>query len=133
MDIFQRINKLNLPKGKYVVCTGSALEGYGIRKSNDLDVAVTKDVYQELRNKGWQERTETSGFTGLSKDGCEVAFNFNCEGYTTTTQHLIETASIINGISFMSLKEIIKFKKIRYNKKDKKDLKLIEKHLQSKT
>lgn len=128
MNIYQRVKKLNLPKGKYVVCAGSALEGYGIRKSSDIDLTVTKDVYKQLKSLGWNERTRPNGFKGLKKDGCEVAFNFNCGGYQATTKHLIETANIIDGIPFMNLKEIIKFKQARNSKKDRIDIKLIEKY-----
>ena len=133
MDIYQKIKRLKLPKGKYVVCTGSAMEGYGIRKGGDIDIAATKDVYQELINRGWQEIIEPSGFKGLRKDNCEVAVNFNCGGYSNTTKHLIETASVINEILFMSLEEMIKFKNTRCSKKDKNDIKLIEKYLKSQT
>ena len=130
MNIYQKVKSFNFPKRKYVVCAGSALEGYGIRKSGDLDIAVTKDVYKQLKNKGWRERVEPNGFKGLKKDDCEVAFNFNCGGYTTTTKHLIKTASVRNGIPLMSLKEILKFKKTRNSEKDKRDVKLIKQYLQ---
>lgn len=133
MSIFQKLNRLNLPKGEYVVCAGSALEAYGIRKSRDIDLAVTKDIYQKLKNRGWQEITEPNGFKALKKGNFSAAINFNCGGYQTPTKRLIETARDINGILFMSLKEIVKFKQSRATKKDKRDLKLIQKYLQSQT
>lgn len=51
MDIYQKVKRLKLPKGKYVVCTGDALESFGIRKGGDIDIAVAKDVYQKLEKK----------------------------------------------------------------------------------
>ena len=133
MNIYQKIKRLNLPKDKYVVGSGSALEGYGIRKSNDIDIVVTKDVYLNLKKKGWKETIFPNGLTNLTKEQYEVMVNFNYGKYHASTRHLIKSANIIKGVPFVNLKEIIKFKKEMSRDKDKEDIKLIENYLRSRT
>lgn len=132
MNIYQKIKKLNLPKGKYVVGSGSALEGYGIRKSNDIDIVVTKDVYLNLKKKGWKETTLLNGLMILVKGQCEITTCLNYGKYQTSIQRLIKSANIIKGIPFINLEEIMKFKKEMNRDKDKKDIELIKGYLRSK-
>ena len=133
MNIYQKVKKINLPKDKYAVGFGSALEGYGIRKSGDVDLVVTKDVYLNLKKKGWKEATLPSGLTSLIKEPYEVTVNLNYGKYHASTQHLIRSANIIKGVPFVNLKEIIKFKKEMNRDKDKEDIRLIKKYLLSQT
>jgi hypothetical protein len=133
MNIYQKVKKLNLPKGKYAVGSGSALEGYGIRKCNDIDILVTKDIYLNLKKKGWKETTLPNGLTSLIKEPYEIAANINYNEYQTPTWHLIKTANIIKGIPFINLREIIKFKKEMNRDKDKEDIKLIKNYFRSQT
>ncbi len=133
MNIYKKVKNLNLPEGKYVVCAGSALEGHGIRKCGDIDIAVTKDVCNQLKRSGWSEITKSGELKVLIKDEFEVTENFKFGGYQATTKHLINTAIVIRGVPFANLQEIIKFKKAANRKKDKKDIKLIKKYLESQT
>lgn len=132
MNIYQKVKKLNLPKGKYVVNSGSALEGYGIRKSSDIDIVVTKDVYLSLKKKGWKEATFSNGVMSLVKEQYEIITRLHYGKYQTSTQLLIKSANIIEDIPFMNLKEIIKFKKEMNRDKDKEDIELIESYIKSK-
>ena len=133
MDIYKEIKSLRLPQGKYVVFGGSALEGYGIRKSGDIDIAVTEDIYADLKNKGWKEIKRSDGRKVLEQDRFEIAINFQCGNYKISTNKLIKTATIIKGVPFADLNEIITFKKALNRDKDKLDIKLIQQYLESRT
>ncbi len=124
--MFSQVKRLNLPEGKYVVHAGSALEGYGIRKSGDIDIAVTKNVYNNLKNKGWLEITKPEGKKALIRDNYEIGIDFGFGKYYATTKHLINTAIIIRGVPFAHIDEVVKLKKASGRKKDRLDLKLIE-------
>lgn len=132
MDIYQRIKSLNLPLGKYVVGGGAALEAFGIRKATDIDVAVTRDTYQKLRSDGWREKTVNGGNKGLVRREIDLAVGFACGKRKIRTATLLKTATVVNGVPFIDLKQIIKIKKAANRPKDKSDLRLIEKFLQSK-
>lgn len=132
MNIFEKVKKLNLPFGKYVVLSGSALEGYGIRKSGDVDILVTTDVYEDLKSReGWLEHIFDDGRRVVTKEDYEIGDNFYVVGkYEPTREHLIQTATIIQGVPFMSIEEVLKFKKSLMRDKDVKDIALIEKYLE---
>jgi len=44
MNLLKEIKKLKLKIGQYVVVGGSALAGYGIRKSDDIDILVIPEI-----------------------------------------------------------------------------------------
>jgi hypothetical protein len=129
MDIYQKVKKLRLPAGKYIVHAGSALEGYGIRKSHDVDIAVTEDVYRMLKKKGRKEKEISGGRKRLVKGIYEVGSNFGYGNYQVTVDDLLETSVNIKGVPFAHIKEVVKLKKASTRDKDKKDLELINKYL----
>jgi len=45
MNIFERVKKLNLPLGEYVVIGGGILEALGIRNTNDVDIIVVPKLF----------------------------------------------------------------------------------------
>ncbi|MFA5841907.1 MAG: hypothetical protein WC835_03050 [Candidatus Paceibacterota bacterium] len=44
MNIAQRVKKLNFPIGEYVVVGSGLLDALGLRKANDIDVAITQKL-----------------------------------------------------------------------------------------
>lgn len=50
------------------------------------------------------------------------------EEYSTTTEEAIQTATIIDGIPFMNLNELCKFKEALGRDKDFKDIELIREY-----
>lgn len=116
-----------------MVVAGSALEGYGIRKCGDIDIAVTRKIYNELKNKKWKEVKKPSGLKVLQKNEFEIGINFHYGSYKTSTKKLIKTATIINEIPFVDLREMIAFKKAMNRDKDIVDIELIKQYLHSQT
>lgn len=126
MDLVQKIKSLNLPRDKYVVGGGSALEIYGIRKATDIDIAVTQNLYKKLKFDGWKERA-VNGNKGLVKGNFDVAIGYMCGDKKISMHQLLKTSVVINGIPCTDLKTITKIKKSLGRKKDKKDISLIKK------
>ncbi len=138
MSISEKVKKLNFLLGKYVVVGGGTMEARGIRKANDIDIVVTEDLYKELVNKGWK----------VCRCRCEWCSNWNCNilnhhggieilpdyswgDYKADTNELIKSAQIIDGVPFVNLEELLKWKKAANRDKDKKDIKLIEEFLRT--
>lgn len=125
-DIFEKVKELNLPFGEYVVVSGGTFDALGIRPTSDIDIAVTKDLHEKLRNtKVWQEH-ELYGKVFLQKDIFTIIPQLDWEKYSTTTEEAISSALIIKDIPFMNLEELLKFKKAMNREKDLKDIKLLE-------
>ena len=47
-EIFDELEKLDLPKDKYIVISGASLVCQGlIEKTNDIDLACSKDFFEK--------------------------------------------------------------------------------------
>lgn len=135
MNIIQKIKELNFPKDQYIVVGSGILDVLGIRKSDDIDIAVTKDLHQKLRQTGeWEEHERYDRIrVFLKKDVYEIIPQLNWENYNTTTEEAISSALVIEDIPFMNLEELIKFKTALGREKDFKDIELINEYLNNKT
>lgn len=131
MNIVKEIKKLGFPKGSYVVFGSGPLTVRGIRKTSDIDLVVTKDLYEKLKNKGWKEHIFPSGKKVVIRKNVEIAPNWDYGNYNPSLEELLETADYFEGIPFVNLKEVIKWKKAFRREKDLEDIKLIEKHLKN--
>ncbi len=128
MNIFERVKKLGFPTGEYVIIGSGILAALGIRDANDIDVAVTPSLLKTLKDTGnWKEEIKW-GKLFLVGDKVDVATQLNWEDYKTTTEEAINTATVINGIPFLNIKETILFKKALGREKDFKDIELLEKN-----
>lgn len=67
----------------------------------------------------------------LKRGICEVGTDLWFKDYRLDTGTLIKNAEIINGIPFLPLSELIKFKKALGREKDFKDIELIEQYLKN--
>jgi hypothetical protein len=138
MNISDRVRALELPISKYVV-VGGAMEAFGIRSAHDLDIVVTEDLFNELRQKGWKlcecEKCQAEWRQGstdriLKGDGVDILSEYSCGNlYHADTDELIRNATIINGVAFVQLEELLKWKKAAAREKDLKDIVLIEEFL----
>lgn len=128
MNIIQKIKELNFPLGQYVVVGSGTLDVLGIRPANDIDIAVTKELHQKLRETGEWDEYEKYNKVFLTKDVFEIIPKLEFELYPTTAEEAISSALIIDGIPFMNLDELIKFKLSQSREKDFKDIELIKKY-----
>ncbi|ETB64164.1 TPA: hypothetical protein DIC38_00400 [Candidatus Nomurabacteria bacterium] len=128
MNIIKKIKELNLPKDQYIVVGSGILDMLGIRKSNDIDIAVTKDLFDKMRKTDEWEEVEKYNKIFLKKEGFDIIPQLDWENYTTTTEEAISSALIIEGIPFMNLNELIKFKTALGREKDFKDIELIKEY-----
>jgi hypothetical protein len=141
MNISDRVKAVGLPLGKYVV-VGGAMEAFGIRKAKDLDIVVTEDLFTELMKKGWKlcecEKCQAAWRQGstdriLKGDGVDILSEYSCgDQYYAETDWLIKNAAIIDGVPYVQLEELLKWKKTAAREKDLKDVVLIEQFLAKK-
>lgn len=131
MDIFERIKKFNLPIGQYAVFGSALMDVWGLRKANDLDIIVTPELYQQLKEEGWEER-QGNGFSILRKEDADVTTvqeKATDGDYFPDRLQLIREAIIINGVPFVKVEEVIACKRAYDRPKDLNDIKLLEEYL----
>ena len=117
--------------GEYAVFGSSLLDVWGIRKANDLDIIVTPELYNHLKEEGWEER-QAHGFTMLVKDDADVSTvqDKPTDGdYCPDRLQLIKDAVIINGVPFVRAEEVLACKKAYNRSKDLEDIKAIEDYI----
>ena len=127
MNIIERMKKLNLPQGQYVIIGSGPMDVLGIRPAHDIDIAVTPELFKTLHASGEWEEEERYGKIFLMRDGgLDINPELCWSDYPTTTAEAIASAFVIDGISFMNLEELKRFKIALGREKDKADVTLIE-------
>ena len=100
----------------------------GLRDSNDIDIIVSKKIWDKYKsNPKWKLIT----FVRDNKT-IEILENNNIEIGTSwdpgiwDINKLISESEIIDGLSFVRLKEVLRWKKISNRDKDKKDIEILK-------
>jgi hypothetical protein len=131
MEINKTLKRLGLPLGQYVVFGSGPMAAYGIRDSDDIDLLVTADLYQNLKAEGWGIKHWPDGVEYLAQDNVEVADSWNYGSYHPSADDIITQAVMMNGIPYAPLTEVLAWKKAFGRPKDLIDVQLIEDYLRS--
>lgn len=126
MNIVQKLGKLNLPINGYVVVGSGVLNASGIRESNDIDIIVSKSIYDKFEAEGWQQANWSDQIV-LKKDVFDIGTNW----YGLQVDQLLKNAQYVDGIPYLSLDGVYQWKKKLGREKDLADLKLIDEHRSS--
>jgi len=130
-NLFEKVKKLNLPKGEYAIFASGPLGIRNIRECRDIDLIVTEDLFEKLNNNpDWKYGDfERDGriFPHLEKEEIEAYKTWGPEEWDI--MKLIKEAEIIDDLPFVRLEEVLKWKKISGRDKDIEDVKLIEDYL----
>lgn len=124
------LRQLNLPEKDFAIFGGGPMWAHGLRdKLNDLDVVARGDAWLMVTKLGTPQPTEikVGQVVELDRGNIEV---FNAWGPGTWDVHdLIDTAEIIDGIRFVKLSNVLKWKKLMGRPKDIDHVKLIEQYM----
>lgn len=131
MNIIEKIKELNFPKEHYVVVGSGTMDVLGIRKAQDIDISASEELFEMLKNSGDWEEYEKYGRPFLKKDVFEINNQLNWDKYNTVLEEANKTALFIDGIPFLSLDELVKFKTASGREKDIQDIKLIKEFQQN--
>lgn len=52
--IIKKVKSLGFPKGSYIVFGSCPMAIAGLRESNDIDMLVTSEIYNKMKNVGWK-------------------------------------------------------------------------------
>lgn len=135
MNIFEEIEKLNLPKNEFVVLGSGILGALEIRKIGDIDLLIKPELFEKLKQEGWKyEVIEIEGRPRdmISKGSVEAFKDFWWEGKTLSPEEGVAKAQNIKGINFISLNTLLEYKRSMKREKDIRDVILIEQYLNSK-
>jgi len=125
MPIIEKVKKLNLPIGQYVVIGSGILDALGIRSANDIDLTVLPELHENLRSTGLWKEENRYGKIFLIQEGIEINPDISWDAYPVSTEEVIKTAHVIDGVPFMNLDELIRFKTALGREKDFEDIERI--------
>lgn len=119
-ELLKLVESLNLPKDEYYILGGGSLVMFGIKDTTaDLDLCVSNELFEKLKEKYNLEKKNECGFYSIS-DIIEIIPNpkeeFTCE--------------VIEGYQVEDLRRILEFKKKRNADKDRPYVEKIEEYLE---
>jgi MFS superfamily sulfate permease-like transporter len=116
-----RIQSIALDPSAYIVIGGAAMELRGIRRTNDVDLVVSKVIYQQLQTQKWKEFVLDDGKKVLSSRGYKVMLNW----MGRDLHDLRKSQELIDDVPVMGLRDLIDCKTNMGRKKDIADIKLL--------
>lgn len=127
-EIAEKVKQLKLPPDEYCIVGSGAMVARGIRDANDVDILVSKELFETLRASGeWKEVFEHR--RKLQRDAIECMDTIRVGEYEPDTHAIIARAEIINDIPFQNLHDLLDWKRAMGRKKDLEDIRLIEVYL----
>ncbi|HAZ16470.1 MAG: hypothetical protein A3H59_00565 [Candidatus Jacksonbacteria bacterium RIFCSPLOWO2_02_FULL_43_9] len=126
-ELFQKVKEMQLPVGKYALFGSAPLAIRGIRECRDIDMIVSKDVWEEYKHKGWEMAVAPHGSEYLLRDEIEMWKDWYPGEWDVSD--LIAKAEIIDGLPCVILDTVIEWKKLKGRDQDIRDIELIEEFL----
>lgn len=114
-----KIKSLKLGKDNYVVIGGAVLEVLNLRKTNDVDILVSDDVYARYRDeKRWTEYTMDNGKKILTHDSFNLSRSWMGRSFGALRKNSFES----HGVVLIGIDDLIAIKRQLGRKKDREDV-----------
>ncbi|QCT40476.1 hypothetical protein FBF24_01030 [Candidatus Saccharibacteria bacterium oral taxon 488] len=125
----KRVKELGLPLDQIIIIGSGILDQLGIRQSIDIDVAARSEVLEKLaHDDGWIEKVDKHQRQYLVKcDGSvEVWDGWEIDGRVVEYDELLDYAVEYDGVKFVNLDFLRRWKNWRGREKDIQDVRLID-------
>lgn len=120
-----KLRKLGLPLNEMLIVGSGTMALYGLKENNDLDLWVTKKVYDKMLK---DSRFSPNGKMLETKDGLiEADHRFIC--VKDKVEDHLKRATIVNGFYFQSLQDVLEWKRCMGRPKDHDHIKMIEDYM----
>lgn len=127
-DLLRQLDTLNLPIGHYAIFGSGPMAVRGLRESHDIDLLVSKALFEEFSQKpGWTAKTADCKAEKIVNGDIEMINEWKPGNWDTET--LIREAELIDGVPYVRLEEVMKWKAIYGRQKDLDDIALLEEYL----
>lgn len=125
----KRVKELGLPLDQIIIIGSGVLDQLGIRQSADIDVAAGREVLEKIaRSGGWAKKLDKNQRRYLVKcDGSvEIWDGWEIDGRVVEYDELLDYTVEHDGVKFVSLDFLRRWKSWRGREKDMQDMKLID-------
>ena len=125
-----KVKALNLPLDQIIVIGSGILEQLGIRPASDIDLAASYDLMKKLSEESsdWSKKFGyNQRFYFVKDDGsAEVWDGWDFDGQAVSYDDLLDYAVKYDGVRFVDLEFLRKWKSWRGREKDVRDVELID-------
>ena len=133
-DLFQKVKDLNLPIGEYALFGSAPMGIRGLKECSDVDLLVTDGIWKKYDGQpGWEYKYLDDNRVALENKAISIEMATSWWPGEWDCQKIIQEAEIINGLPFVRLETVLKWKKIVAREKDLKDVETIEKFLHTRS
>jgi len=125
----KRVKELGLPLDQIIIIGSGILDQLGIRQSADIDVATNREALEEIaRSDDWVEKIDKNQRQYLVKyDGSvEIWDGWEIDGRIVEYDELLGYAVEYDGVKFVNLDFLRRWKNWRGREKDMQDVRLID-------
>lgn len=135
MNLIESVRELQFPSDEYIVAGSGIMSALGLKEAHDIDIIVSDRLFDELKSQGWEVVAYTYpdklGQVYLRKGVIEIYHDVNCGKFNPSRAELMKRKVVIDGINFICLEDLLRFKKEYNRPKDIQDMMVIEKYLAS--
>ena len=132
-EFITAVAELGLQTRDYIVVGSGVLAALGIRSAKDVDLIVSETVFHRFERTGeWQRKDFNDGTYYLVKDIYEVGLDWDSQTLTPNLMDLKRSETIVDGIPFVSLERLRRWKIWKNIPKHLADLALIDDYLTNK-
>ena len=125
-----KVKALNLPLDQIIVIGSGILDQLGIRPASDIDLAASSDLMKKLSEESgdWLKKFGyNQRFYFVKDDGsAEVWDGWEFDGQVVSYDDLLDYVVEYDGVRFVNLEFLSRWKKWRSLEKDTQDVKLID-------
>ncbi len=125
-----KVKALNLPLDQIIVIGSGILDQLGIRPASDIDLAASSDLMKKFSEESgdWLKKfDDNQRFYFVKDDGsAEVWDGWDFDGQTVSYDDLLDYVVKYDGVRFVDLEFLRKWKSWRSREKDVQDVKLID-------
>jgi hypothetical protein len=126
-SLFNQLRQLGLPSGDYAIFGSGPLLVRGIiPMSNDLDVICRLQAWQLVCTLGEMECSPEFGVNIVTMSGGALTFGTRWGIGDFDVDTLIDTAETIDGLPFVQLEHVVRYKKIRASARDLQHLRTMK-------
>jgi hypothetical protein len=139
MTILERVKELGLPAEEFVVMGSAILEVKGIRNAEDIDIIVTRQLFEkEKLNPRWEYKVEHGDVGNVQVEMLDDNNGITLYPYIYGGGEIDfflddpKRTEQVEGINFASLANLLEVKSSSWNRpKDRLDVELIKAYLSS--
>ena len=118
-EFLKKLDSLNLDKDKYCIIVSGAMLMHGLtNKTNDIDIRVTKEVFDELMNKYNMKQSDRYDYVYELND-----FDINCKDF------IRDNIEFIDGYPVEKIELQLEWMLEQNRDKDKEKIEIIKNYL----